>query len=206
MSNDLLPHNASPQERALSAVAVRLSDVPVLVRESWNPDTCPAALLPWLAWAYSVDEWDSSWTEAEKREVIKSSLYVHKRKGTIRAIDRALSPLGYLIDVQEWWEETPQATPYTFKVVIGTKSRPVEQDIYPKLERLVRSAKNLRSQLTGITVKSDIVGKLYAGAGAQFGNSIEVYPYVPTDLEQVAPLNYGAGMQMIETISVRPQA
>lgn len=206
MNSDLLPPSASNQERALSSSAARLSDVPLLVRESWNPDTCPPQLLPWLAWAFSVDEWDAAWSEQEKRDVIKSSLYVHKRKGTISAIDRALAPLGYLIDVQEWFEESPQATPFTFKVVIATRSKPVEQNIYPKLQRLIESAKNIRSQLTGITVKSEIAGNLFCGSGAQFGSSIDVYPYVPTDLEQIAPLHYGAGMQMIETISVRPQA
>jgi phage tail P2-like protein len=205
MSSDLLPPSASGQERALSDTVSRLADVPVPVRDSWNPDTCPAAMLPWLAWAFSVDEWDAAWSEEEKRGVIRDSFHVHRHKGTISAIDRALRPLGYLIEVIEWWEETPPATPYTFKVVIGTRSRPVEQDIFPRLTRLINAAKNLRSQMTGITVKSEIIGQLYVGSGAQFGSSIDVYPYIPTDLEQSASLYYGAGMQMIETLSVRPQ-
>jgi phage tail P2-like protein len=82
-------------ERALEATTARISDVPILVRESWNPDTCPAALLPWLAWAYSVDEWDPAWTEANKRQAIKDAYNLNRRKGTVWAIKRQLVLLGY---------------------------------------------------------------------------------------------------------------
>lgn len=92
--SSLLPPNASNMERALEAAMARISDVPVLVRESWNPDLCPVALLPWLAWAYSVDEWDPSWTEATRREVIRKAYDVQRIKGTIGAIKRALAAAG----------------------------------------------------------------------------------------------------------------
>ena len=46
---DLLPPNAGEMERNLSKAVARLSDIPMMVRKSWNPDTCPAELLPWLA-------------------------------------------------------------------------------------------------------------------------------------------------------------
>lgn len=201
----MLPPNATAQERALAETVARLSGVPVPIRDTWNPDTCPAELLPWLAWAFSVDEWNPAWSEAEKRDVIKQSLFVHKRKGTIGAIDRALRPLGYLIDVLEWFEESPPAAPYTFKVVIGTSTKPVEQNLYPQIERLINSAKNLRSQMTGITIKSTIEGDIYAAGAGQFGSMISVFPYQGGALEQIAPLYYGAGLQLIDIISVRPQ-
>ncbi|BAO20614.1 putative tail protein I [Pseudomonas phage PPpW-3] len=206
MSDHLLPPSATAQERALSETIARISDVPVLVRESWNPETCPVELLPWLAWAFSVDEWDAAWSEAEKRDVVAQSYNVHRHKGTIDAMERALRPLGYLIDVKEWWEEETPTTPFTFKVVIGTTTKPVEESLYPKLERMIMASKNLRSQLTGITVKSDVSGQVYCGSTAQFGSTISVYPYQGEDLEIAGPLYYGAGMQIIGTISVRPQA
>jgi phage tail P2-like protein len=206
VSNDLLPSSATPQERAMAETIARVSDVPVLVRESWNPDTCPAELLPWLAWAFSVDEWDVGWSEQERREVIKNSLFVHKKKGTISAIDRALGPLGYLIDVVEWFEESPPAAPYTFKIVVGTADKPVTADLYPKVERIVMANKNLRSQMTGITIKSEIPGQIYCGSTTQIGPTITVYPYLGEELEIAGTLSYAAGLQLIETVSVRPQA
>jgi phage tail P2-like protein len=94
MSDTLLPPNATTAERALEGTTSRVSDVPLLVRESWNPDTCPVALLPWLAWAYSVDEWDPDWPEATKREVIRVAYSQHRVKGTIGSVKRALSAAG----------------------------------------------------------------------------------------------------------------
>lgn len=90
----LLPPNATPAERVLESVAARSVNLPVLVDQLWNPATCPAALLPWLAWGLSVDEWDDSWTEATKRAVIAASVDLHRRKGTVASIRRALQAAG----------------------------------------------------------------------------------------------------------------
>ncbi|EKQ5242665.1 phage tail protein I [Escherichia coli] len=57
--------------------------------------TCPANLLPWLAWSFSVDRWDDKWPEATKRAVIRDAYFIHCHKGTIGAIRRVVEPLGY---------------------------------------------------------------------------------------------------------------
>ena len=73
----------------------RLSDVPVLVRNVWNSQTCPANVLPWLAWALAVNEWDSNWPEETQRAVIAASAAVHRIKGTVASIKQALAVAGY---------------------------------------------------------------------------------------------------------------
>lgn len=188
----------------MAETVARVSDVPVLVRESWNPDTCPAELLPWLAWAFSVDEWDATWTEQEKRDVIKASVEVHKHKGTIGAIDRALKPLGYLIEVIEWWEETPQGDPYTFSIVMGTGSKPVTEELYAKAERIVLAYKNLRSQLTSLTVKADVSGTVYAAAALVDGNDTTVFPYSIGEIESVSQLYFASCTQDVTEASIYP--
>lgn len=204
MSNDLLPPNATAQERALSEATARLSDVPLLVRESWNPDTCPAELLPWLAWAFSVDEWDTTWTEQEKRDVIKASLDVHKHKGTIGAIDRALKPLGYLIEVVEWWEETPPAEPYTFKIVMGTDSKPISEELYSKAERIVLQYKNLRSHLRALTIKTTVRGQVFLGAALADGADTTIYPYAIGEVESIGQLFFGSAGQDVTDTTIYP--
>lgn len=67
MSNPvtILPPNATSLETALDgAGAVRIDAVQVPVGTIWRPEACPEELLPWLAWALSVDVWDESWPEA----------------------------------------------------------------------------------------------------------------------------------------------
>lgn len=91
----LLPNNSTPFERELEGAVSRISNVPMPLRDVWNPATCPAYLLPWLAWALRVNEWDSNWPEATQRAVIASSASVHRIKGTVASIKSALAAAGY---------------------------------------------------------------------------------------------------------------
>lgn len=200
----MLPPNADPQERAQAEAIARISAVEMLVRESWNPQLCPASLLPWLAWALSVDEWDTTWTEQEKRDVIQSSLMIHRHKGTIGAVRRALTPLGYLVEVREWWQETPYGEPYTFSVVMGTGSKPVTADLYDKAERIVLTYKNLRSHLLKLTVNADVRGKLFAGAALVDGCDTTVYPYSTTEVAVAGRLYFASVTQDATTTTVYP--
>ncbi|WP_159188082.1 phage tail protein I, partial [Escherichia coli] len=50
----LLPTGSSLLEVAAAKACAEIEKTPVSIRELWNPDTCPANLLPWLAWAFSV--------------------------------------------------------------------------------------------------------------------------------------------------------
>lgn len=96
---NLLPPNASALERAIAATGAGIDTLPVAVRDTWNPATCPVALLPWLAWALAVDEWDEAWDEAVKRSVIADAIEIHRHRGTVWALKKALAPLGMAIDV-----------------------------------------------------------------------------------------------------------
>ena len=132
---DLLPPNATPQEREMALTISRISDIqeragnsPVLanagaslaVRDLWNIANCPSALLPWLAWALSVSQWDSTWTDSQKRAVLNAAVSVHKTKGTIGAVQSVIAAFGLGLEIQEWQNETPTGTPYTFNLVVST--------------------------------------------------------------------------------------
>lgn len=95
VTETLLPPNASRSERAIEQVTGSVATVPIQIRETWDPDLCPAELLPWLAWALGVDEWDSGWSEGAKRAAIRESVAIHRRKGTVAAIRRTLVNAGY---------------------------------------------------------------------------------------------------------------
>ena len=142
----LLPPNASAPERALSLAIDR--PVPTPVRDVWSADTCPSALLPWLAWALSVDDWDSSWTDTQKRQVIKASTNVHRYKGTIGAVRESVAALGVQAVVQEWFNQIPQAEPYTFRVHLQAEQTGISQTAITRFHSVIERSKNLRSHLT----------------------------------------------------------
>jgi phage tail P2-like protein len=89
----LLPSNATAIERRLDQTAARFAPQ-ALVPHLWNADTCPEVFLPYLAWALSVDEWDPTWGEERKRDAIREADYIHRHKGTLGAVRRALAVLG----------------------------------------------------------------------------------------------------------------
>lgn len=96
-TESLLPPNAGTFERVISAVNTeRLPDQFTLaasIRSLWNPWECPAAQLPLLAWAWSVDIWNDAWPLDKKRQVVAESRIYHQRKTTVAGYRMAL---GYV--------------------------------------------------------------------------------------------------------------
>ena len=172
MSNDLLPPSATPQERALAETLARVSAVPTPARDMWDPDTCPIELLPWLAWAFSLDDWDVTWTEAQQRAAVKASYSVHRHKGTIGSVKDALNALGLGVRVQEWFNQIPAGDPYTYKLLLEVNQYGVSLSQLEKIHTVVENAKNLRSHMTSLDMTVASKSTVYVGAVALSGNEI----------------------------------
>lgn len=127
---DLLPPSATPQERALAAVSQRLENLPVPYRDLWNPQRCPLELLTYLAYTFSVDQWDELWPEHIKRQTVTNALHQHRIKGTRAAVENAISSFGTLAKVTEWWEQSPKGTPHTFTVDISAQDNEQQQPVW----------------------------------------------------------------------------
>ncbi|TRD18396.1 phage tail protein I [Palleronia caenipelagi] len=91
----ILPPNHSPLEAALEGAVARTRPDLGPVARLMHPDACPAPLLPWLAWALSVDIWDRDWPEATQRAAVAASLAIHRRKGTVASVRAAIAAFGY---------------------------------------------------------------------------------------------------------------
>lgn len=200
----LLPPSATDPERHIELATARLADVPVLIRDAWNPDTCPVELLPWLAWAFSVDEWQDGWSEQAKRDVIKNSLYVHKHKGTLAALRRAVAPLGYIIRIVEWFQESPPGIPYTFRLEVGVNEHGIDETIYEQIERLVQTYKNVRSQMLALAIKGEVKGKVHFASALLTGEETTVFPFQQTDQQVVGGLYIAIAMQDVAETTVYP--
>lgn len=181
MSDDrLLPVGSSVLEVATAEAAAQIERVPVPLRTLWDPQTCPAELLPYLAWALSVDRWDYSWPEATKRKIIASAFFVHQHKGTISSLRRVVEPLGYLIELREWWQEN--AEPGTFRLVIGVQENGITEQMYQELERLINDAKPASRHLSELNISLSTSGEFYVGASCYLGEELTVYPYMPEEI------------------------
>lgn len=83
-------------ERAIEQVfANRLAVLAPVIPTLWNAHTCPVDMLPWLAWAISVGEWDATWPEKFKRDTIADAVPIHSHKGTLGGLRQALTAMGH---------------------------------------------------------------------------------------------------------------
>lgn len=170
--SDLLPHNATSQERALAETVARVSAVPTNARDMWDPDTCPVDLLPWLAWAFSLDNWDNTWTEQQKRAAVKASYAVHRYKGTIGSVKDALNALGLGVRVQEWFNQIPAGAPYTYKLLLEVNQYGVSLEQLNKIQSVVENTKNLRSHMTTVDLSVASTSTVYVAAVSLSGHEI----------------------------------
>lgn len=203
---DLLPPSATPTERKLAIVNAKACDLPVdVLRTLWNPHTCPVWRLPSLAAERSVDRWDENWPEATKRKVIANAPFVHRHKGTVGAIRRAVEPIGYLIRVLHWYQETPNAEPGTFKLDVGVLDTGINEPMYAELERLIDDAKPLTRHLTGLAISMETRGPLYVGAACYLGDELTIYPYTTETIEIRGQQWLGGILHTIDTMTINPQ-
>lgn len=161
----LLPPNATALETALDAtVAQRIAAVPTVIPSLWNADTCPALLLPYLAWALSVDEWDNTWSIDRKRAVIREARSIHAKKGTPAAIRHTLTTMGQadaeIIERADYFLHDGSVTRNgmrrrrgpagwaTYRIVL---SRPITIDQAQQIKRLLHGSQRNCVHLVGIT-------------------------------------------------------
>lgn len=148
---ELLPPNSTPLEvQTEAAAAARLAGLAVFIRDLWNPLTCPAAWLPALAWALSVDVWRSQWPEGTKRAVVAASPRVHRLKGTVGAVKAALGAVAGTLPVRliEWFQPGGSGIPYTAIAEIELHGDDtVDGSLTRDLVQAVEASRNVRSRV-----------------------------------------------------------
>lgn len=112
----ILPPNLSDLERDLDIAISRIESVNIPIYTLWDPWECPIDVLPYLAWALSVDFWRSDWSEAVKRNVVANAKLIHSKKGTRQAVERAIAGVFGASEIKEWFEFEPRKVPGTFVV------------------------------------------------------------------------------------------
>lgn len=163
----------------MEQATARVADVPTPLRELWDADSCPVALLPWMAWAYSVDQWDATWSHVQQREAIKRSVSIHRYKGTIGAVRDALDALGVDAQVQEWFQQIPPGEPYTFRLLLNASQVGVDQQGFARINEVVQATKNLRSHLDEIAPTITTPAGPVVAAVASLGNEITLLDPLP---------------------------
>jgi len=200
----LLPPGSTVLERNLAIAGADIEDVPVPLRSLRRAATCPDNLLTWLAWERSVDRWDESWSIETRRKAIANSFFIHKHKGTIGALRRVVEPLGYLLEVVEWWQTVPEGRRGTFQISIGVLDSGITEEMYAELERLIDDAKRLSQHMTGLAISLETRAEMNHAVATYEGDELTVYPYQPQRIDVPAALSIGVREHSIDTLTVYP--
>lgn len=116
-------------------------------------DTVDESALPQLASQFDVlgfKGYELAHTDAERREVIKRAIELHRYKGTIWAIKEALKTIGYPTatiteHVSGHWAR--------FKVTVNIGNNPVSVQTIADLVKMISEYKNTRSWLDEIALE-----------------------------------------------------
>ncbi|OOF51953.1 phage tail protein I [Rodentibacter genomosp. 1] len=176
ITSHLLPIGSTPLEKRAAEILKSAVENPIIIADLINPDRCPVELLPYLAWTFSVDKWDEHWTENVKRTAIKQSYFVHKHKGTIAAVKRVIEPIGYLVELKEWFNTQQQGIPGTFSLTVEVPESGLSEQTYNELVRLVNDVKPVSRHLTQLAIAISPTGALNTFIGQQEGEIITIYP------------------------------
>ncbi|WP_072159933.1 phage tail protein I [Pluralibacter gergoviae] len=179
--NSLLPPSSSDWLRSAEAGTARLSGITVAIRTLWTPTACPVELLPYLAWALSVDRWDKGWPADKKIASIQQSYWIHRRKGTRAAVRRVIEGMGFSATFAEWFDVGDP--PGTFRVEIDVNDEGITPKTLEELNRLISESKPVSRHLAEVLISTSGSGSAWVGCGLVDGTILSVFPegYVPPD-------------------------
>ncbi len=179
MNNSLMANGSSLLEQRAAAACASISDLSVPLRDLWNPWKCPVKFLPYLAWAFSVDRWEETWSETEKRQAVSDAFWIHQRKGTVAAVRRVIETLGYSMTIQEWWKVADPAG--TFRLEIDLNDIGITESMIKELERIIGDAKPVSRHISQLTLSLSVTALASIGTAFIDSEVITVYPpeYVP---------------------------
>lgn len=139
-------------EATAEVLARRLAEID-RVRIFSNIDHLDEPLLDVLAYDLKVDWYDYNYPIEAKRAVIKSSILVHKRLGTVYAVKSALGSVYPNSEVEEWFNYGGE--PFHFQIVLNTAQSRAPAEFF-SIKRTVDYYKRFSAHMDGVIFQCSI--------------------------------------------------
>lgn len=205
IKNSILPGNLPELERLIESTEQRITELDIPIETLWNPWECPAVVLPWLAWAVSVDVWDTNWPEQTKRQVIAASPYLHSIKGTPLAVKTALETLNLDSDYREWHELEPKGAPGTFEIDVYVSDSGITQNLINNADLSIKRNKRATAHYK-LTMNLRSFGELKIASVSTSSFTPTIYPYYQSELSSNTALSIGTATTSINFITINPRS
>jgi phage tail P2-like protein len=135
-----------------------------------NIANLPENIVDELAYQMHVDYYDKTASLEVKRNLVKTSIIIHRTKGTKYAVEKLIETVfgdGY---IQEWFEYDGE--PYMFKVL--TTNTAITGDDADKFIRMLDTVKNIRSHLEEIIITMSEDMNLYMACVVHTGDKLTI--------------------------------
>lgn len=163
------------QVQAISAaVTPQLQEVSKAIEECIllaRLDELSETVVDLLAWQYHVDFYEKGLPIDQKRALVRTSIDVHRHKGTPYAVQTVVTAILNGAKVQEWFDYGGQ--PYHFKVALITGPM-VSAETIEKLVKAINLAKNTRSWLDGVEFSRSIGQTIYCGGATGIFKQVKI--------------------------------
>lgn len=167
-------------------------------------DELPEELIDILAYDMHVDWYDYSYPISVKREILKSSVKVHKKMGTKYAVETAMQAIYKGITVKEWFEYN--GAPYTFRIIVDIGNTGLSENTSRQIEEKMKFYKNLRSHCDGIIYKlSSEKAVVKVSAYSAMGSVLRVKAYVKEKVEVAGETKIICGFTEGGFLKVKPK-
>lgn len=165
-------------------------------------DVLPEDIIDLLAWQLHVDTYDTAAEISIKREQVRQSISLHKKRGTPYAVRSAIEIVFSKSVLQEWF--LYEGRPYYFKVHLEVA--PKTKEIYTELLRTISAAQNVRSWLEKIEAKADHQETLYVGMARRVNFTMPIYPVtLNQDTNPTNNTRNAMVMTITETINLKEE-
>lgn len=161
--------------KALNPYFQKLSDSTRLVFIYGRIDELEEEAVDSLAWQFHVDFYDYTLPLDKKRELVKKSIYLHRIKGTPKAVEEACTTVFGKTKLKEWFEY--DGRPYYFGLDVDITECGASPEELKKLDVLINAYKNTRSWIDYINLFIASKGNIYVGSATVMAEEINVLPW-----------------------------
>ena len=147
-------------------------------------DELPEELIDILAYDMHVDWYDYSYPLETKRNLVKSSVKVHKKMGTVYAVETAIRAIYPESRIEEWFEYGGK--PFHFRVVLNAVTQNVHIDIDYIIKK-INIYKRLSAHIDSINTERTKKTTLYVAVSKELlvKTHVKVNPYYKTVNKQI---------------------
>ena len=165
---DLLPHGIGADKQVQAAADALDPQLHEIGRTAdavsiyTNIGALTNEMLDALAVQFDATNWKDSWSRAMKISVLKNIMANKRKVGTLKAVREAVQALGNNVQIVEWFNDTPQGKPHTFRVYLlfGGTDAEVTDDVV----NAINLAKPVRSHFAIIAKEETKSGIISGGA------------------------------------------